>query len=328
MSTVRRVRHRATGALLLVPPVGAAVVGPFVTEARIPSDGMPYALGDGHPLGTDALGRDVLTLVLRGGASALGVACAAVALAVAVGGVLGLAAAVSRSRWLDDLLMRPVELLLPLPSLLVISVVGVGWRGHPVAVALAVAALNVPAVARLLRAAALDAAGGPVAEAMRLQGESWARVLFGHVGRAVLPVAAADAGTRVGTAVFTVAAANFLGLGLDPTSPDWGVVIAASREALFVQPWAVLAPTLLLVMFTVGANLLADGLLADANTTGGGGKRAGRRAKPTGDDARAAGKSAEEAVGKRTGKKKAGVRAGEKGTTRQGTETEAATWNR
>ncbi|WNF01206.1 ABC transporter permease subunit [Streptomyces luomodiensis] len=268
MSAGGRTRRAAGGALLLVPPVTAAVVGPLVTDADIPSDGMPYALGGGHPLGTDALGRDVLTLVLRGGASSLGVACAAVALAVAVGAALGLAAAASRSRWLDDLLMRPVELLLPLPSLLVISVVGVGWRGHPVAVALAVAALNVPAVARLLRAAALDAASGPVAEAMRLQGESSARILFGHVGRAVLPVAAADAGTRVGGAVFTVAAANFLGLGLDPTSPDWGVMIAASREALFVQPWAVLVPTLMLVMFTVGVNLLADGLLPHSGRTG------------------------------------------------------------
>ncbi|MFF0223365.1 hypothetical protein [Streptomyces sp. NPDC004629] len=66
----------------------------------------------------------------------------------------------------------------------------------------------------------------------------------------------------------STAAANFLGLGLDPTSPDWGVVIAASREALFVQPSAVLAPTLMLVMFTVGVNLLADGLLPHAGRTG------------------------------------------------------------
>lgn len=218
-------------------PGTAALLGPFVTPADIPSDGMPYAQGDGHPLGADALGRDVPTLVLRGGASALGVACAAVALAVAVGAVLGLAAATPRSRWLDDLLIRPVELLLPLPSLLVISMVGVGWRAHPVAVAPAVAALNVPAGARLLRAAAgRGQRSGRRGDAP--QGESPAGILFGPIGRAVLPVAAADAGTRVGAAVFTVAAANFLGLGLDPTSPDWGVLIAASREAPFVQPWA------------------------------------------------------------------------------------------
>ncbi|MFC4052878.1 ABC transporter permease [Actinomadura syzygii] len=251
----------ATAALLVAVPLAIAVLGPLLADAVTPPDGAPYTVGDGHPLGTDRLGRDVLGLLLRGGPSALGVACCAVALGYLAGAPLGLAAASTRHRWLDELLMRPVEILLPIPSLLVISVVGVGWRGHPEAIALAVGALNVPAVARLVRAAALDAASGPVAEAMRMQGESRARVLFGYVGRAVLPVAAADAGTRVGMAVFTVAAANFLGLGLEPTSPDWGVTIAGSREALLVQPWAVGAPAALLVMFTVGLNLLSDRLL-------------------------------------------------------------------
>ncbi|MFC5750964.1 ABC transporter permease [Actinomadura rugatobispora] len=249
-------------ALLLAVPVLVAVAGPLAAPLITPPDGAPYTLGSGHLLGTDGTGRDVLGLLLRGGPSALGVACAAVALAYLAGGTLGLAAATTRHRWIDELAMRPVELILPIPSLLIISVVGVGWRGSPLAVALAVAAINAPAVARLVRAAALDAASGPVAEAMRLQGESRARVLFGYVGRSVLPVAAADAGTRVPLAVFTVAAANFLGLGLDPASPDWGVTIAAGREALLIQPWAVCAPAAMLVMFTVGLNLLADRLLA------------------------------------------------------------------
>ena len=251
----------ALAALLVAVPLAVAVLGPLVAGAVTPADGEPYATGGGHLLGTDRLGRDVLGLLLRGGPSALGVACCAVAFGYLVGGPLGLAAASTRHRWLDEVLMRPVEILLPIPSLLVISVVGVGWRGHPEAIALAVGALNVPAVARLVRAAALDAASGPVAEAMRMQGESRARVLFGYVGRVVLPVGAADAGTRIGTAVFTVAAANFLGLGLEPTSPDWGVTIAGGREALLVQPWAVGAPAAMLVMFTVGLNLLADRLL-------------------------------------------------------------------
>ncbi|TDC56356.1 ABC transporter permease [Actinomadura sp. KC345] len=251
----------ALAALLLAVPVTAAVLGPLLAPAVTPDDGAPYVTGGGHLLGTDGTGRDVLGLLLRGGRSALGVACCAVALAYLAGGPLGLAAAATRHRWVDELLMRPIELILPIPSLLVISVVGVGWRGSPVAVALAVAAINAPAVARLVRAAALDAASGPVAEAMRVQGESRPRVLFGYVGRSVLPVAAADAGTRVPVAVFTVAAANFLGLGLDPASPDWGVTIAGSREALLIQPWAVGAPAAMLVMFTVGLNLLADRLL-------------------------------------------------------------------
>lgn len=256
----RRGAPPVAAALLFAVPTAVAVLGPFVAPALTAPGGAPYALGHGHLLGTDGLGRDVLGLLLRGGPSALGVACCAVALAYLAGGALGLTAAGTRRRWLDELLLRPVEVLLPVPSLLVISVVGVGWRGQPVAIALAVAALNVPAVARLVRAAALDAASSPVAEAMRLQGESWARVRLGYVGRTVLPVAAADIGTRVGAAVFTVAAANFLGLGMEPTSPDWGVTIAAGREALLVQPWAVCAPAAMLVMFTVGLNLLCDRL--------------------------------------------------------------------
>jgi len=246
---------------LLAVPVLFTLAGPLISGAVSGPDGAPYALGGGHPLGTDGMGRDVLGLALRGGPSTLGMACGAVAAAYAMGGALGLVAATTRRQWLDELLLRPVEVLLPIPSLLVISVVGVGWRGSAVAIALAVAAINMPAVARLIRAAASDAASGPVAEAMRLQGEPAVRILVGHIGRAVLPVALADAGTRLATAVFTVAAANFLGLGLDPAAPDWGVAIAASREALLVQPWAVCAPAVLLVLFTVGANLLSDAVL-------------------------------------------------------------------
>lgn len=247
---------------LLAVPVLFAVAGPLAAGAVSGPDGAPYAAGDGHPLGTDGMGRDVLGLALRGGGSALGMACGAVLGAYLVGGAIGLVAATARRQWVDEVLLRPVEVLLPIPSLLVISVVGVGWRGSPVAIALAVAAINVPAVARLVRAAAAEAASGAVAEAMRMQGEAGVWILVGHVGRAVLPVALADAGTRVATAVFTVAAANFLGLGLEPTAPDWGVTIAASREALLVQPWAVAAPAVLLILFTVGLNLLTDALLA------------------------------------------------------------------
>lgn len=247
---------------LFAVPVATAVFGPLLAPlAEASGPGAPYAFDGRHPFGTDGLGRDGLALLLRGGASALGSAAGAVAAAYLVGGTIGLVAAVSRHRWLDELLMRPVEVLLPIPSLLVISVVGVGNQGKVLAVTAAVALVNAPAVARLVRAAALQAATSPVAEAMRLQGESWLRIQLGYIGRSVLPVIGADIGTRLAGAVFTVAAANFLGLGLRPTSPDWGVTIAAGREALLVQPLAVCAPAAMLVMFTVGLNLLADRLL-------------------------------------------------------------------
>ncbi|UGY92307.1 ABC transporter permease [Streptomyces gobiensis] len=256
------------GGLLLVLPVGMALFGPLFAEPAAPGAGAPYAAGGAeHPLGTDGLGRDVLALLLLGGRSALGMAIGAVAVACLVGGIVGLAAASTRRRWADELLIRPLDVLLPLPTLLVISVVAVGWRGSPVAITLAVGVVNVPPVARLVRAAALEAASSPVAEALRVQGESRARIQLDWVARSALSPVAADIGTRITFAVFLVGSANFLGLGLDPTAPDWAVSISRSREALLLQPWAVLAPAAMLVMFTVGLNLLADRLLAHNRRT-------------------------------------------------------------
>lgn len=230
-------------------PVMVALFGPMI-DLHVPP-GAPYS--DDGLFGTDGLGRDVLAQLLLGGRSALGIAVGAVVLAYLVGGLIGLLA--SSSRRLDEVLLRPLDVLLPMPSLLVISVVVV-WR--PDAVLFAVAALNVPTVARLVRAAALDAASSRVVEALRLQHETWFRIHIGHIGRAVLGPLAADVGTRVTLAVFAVASANFLGLGLSPTSPDWAVSISRNREALTLQPWAVLAPALMIVSFTLGLSLLAD----------------------------------------------------------------------
>ncbi|WP_051338327.1 ABC transporter permease [Streptomyces flavidovirens] len=256
------------GVALLALPLGVALLGPWFAGPARPGVFAPYAGSGGpHLLGTDGLGRDVLDLLLHGGRSALGMALGAVAVAYLVGGAVGLLAASARRRWADELLIRPLDVLLPLPTLLVISVVAVGWRGSPVAIALAVAAVNVPPVARLVRAAALDAASGPVTEALRVQGESRSRIQLDHVARSVLSPVAADIGTRITLAVFLVGSANFLGLGLDPTAPDWAVSISRSREALLLQPWAVLAPAAMLVMFTVGLNLLADSLLARTRRT-------------------------------------------------------------
>lgn len=243
--------------MLVLLPLLVAVFGPLFPVQAEP--GLPYA-PDGV-LGTDGLGRDVLQLLLDGGRTALGMAIGAVAIAYLIGGLIGLVAASTRHRWVDEGLIRPLDVLLPLPSLLVISVVAVGWRASAVAITLAVALVNVPTVARLVRAAALDAASSPVVEALRMQRESWFSIHLGYVGRSVLGPVVADLGTRITLAVFLVASVNFLGLGLSPTAPDWAVSISRNREGLLLQPWSVLAPAFLLVSFTLGFNLLADRLL-------------------------------------------------------------------
>lgn len=261
MRTFLRRTPMAIAIILVAVPLAVAVFGPIVAPSLETRPGLPYMPGDGHLLGTDGLGRDVLELLLIGGRTALGMAVGAVAAAYLVGGTIGLVAASARHRWLDELLIRPLDILLPLPSLLVISVVAVGWRASPVAITLAVAAVNVPTVARLVRAAALDAASSPVVEALRMQRESWIGIHLNYVGRSVLGPVAADIGTRITLAVFLVASVNFLGLGLSPTAPDWAVNVSRNREGLLLQPWAVLAPALLLVAFTLGFNLVADRLV-------------------------------------------------------------------
>ena len=92
----------------------------------------------------------------------------------------------------------------------------------------------------------------PVVEALRMQRESWFAIQLGYVGRSVLGPVAADLGTRITLAVFLVASVNFLGLGLSPTAPDWAVSVSRNREGLLLQPWAVLAPALLLVVLHPG----------------------------------------------------------------------------
>lgn len=257
MRALRARTPLVVSALLVLIPLLVAFLGPMISVDTKP--GLPYdKVG---LLGTDGLGRDVFGLLLAGGRTALGMALGAVLTAYLIGGSIGLVAASTRHRWVDEALIRPLDVLLPLPSLLVISVVAVGWRASPLAITLAVAMVNVPTIARLVRAAALDAASGPVVEALRMQRESWAGIHLGYVGRAVLGPVAADIGTRITLAVFLVASVNFLGLGLSPTAPDWAVSVSRNREGLLLQPWAVLAPALLLVSFTLGFNLLADRLV-------------------------------------------------------------------
>lgn len=262
-------RRRPFGAaLLLGVPVGVAVLGPTLAALVDPARGASYGpRGPGHLLGTDGTGRDVLRLVLEGGRSMIVLTLVTSVLAYALGTAVGLAAAARRGIT-DELLMRPLDLLLALPPLLVVLLLASTSQRNAVALVVAVAAVNVPSIARVARAAALDAASGPVAEAMVLAGEPRHSIYLGYVGRCVLRPLAADLGSRVTATAYLVASANFLGVGLPPTSADWAVSVDRNRAGLLLQPWAVVGPALLIVAFAVGFNLLADRLLAGVDGPG------------------------------------------------------------
>lgn len=247
--------------LVVAVPVLVTLVGLVFAGAADPGGTPSAPPGSGHPLGTDVLGRDVLDLVLRGGLSVLGMTSATLVLAYAVGVPLGLLAAHSR-RWADETVMRGLDLLLAFPSLLLLmTLAATGHRGTGTLVT-AAAVVQLPAVTRLVRTAALAPGCRAAVEALRMQGVPEWRVQGGYVARRAVGPLVTDAGSRFGLVLYLLASANFLGLGLPPDSADWAVVVERNTDALFLQPAAVLVPAGLLMTLCVGGNLAADRFLA------------------------------------------------------------------
>lgn len=255
------------GAAIVAVPLFLALLGPLLTSAPGPR-GVSFTLGGGHLLGTDFVGRDVVREVLHGGRPVVVTALAATALAYLVALPVGLVCALTHRRWLEESLMRPLDVLLAVPSLLLVLLVAAVFAPGPVGLALLVALVNVPDAARIVRTAAGDAASRPAVEALRMQGESWWRIAVGHVARSAVRTLAADAGTRLTGVLYLVATAAFLGVGVAPDAADWAVMVDRNRTGLFVQPWAVVVPALLIVALTTGTNLLFDAALPKSRKTG------------------------------------------------------------
>ncbi|WP_309484345.1 ABC transporter permease [Streptomyces himalayensis] len=261
-------RSRLTlGAVIVGVPLVLALLGPLFVGEPGPRAASFTLGGGGHWLGTDFIGRDVWRQVLLGGRSVVLVALAATALAYVVALPLGLIAALTHRTWLEELLMRPLDVLLAVPSLLMILLVASVFSPGAAGLALLVALVNIPDAARIVRAAAAEAASRPAVEALRMQGESWWRMAVGYVGRSVGRTLAADAGVRLTGVLYLVSTAAFLGVGVAPDAADWAVMVDRNRTGLFVQPWAVVVPALLIVALTMGGNLLFDAVLEKRNRT-------------------------------------------------------------
>ncbi|TXS04167.1 ABC transporter permease subunit [Streptomyces sp. col6] len=254
------------GLLVLGIPLLLALAGPLLAGDAGPR-GTSLTPGAGHVLGTDFTGRDVLREVLLGGRSVVTVAVAATALTYAVALPVGFVCALTRRAWLEEVLMRPLDVLLAVPSLLVVLLVATAVRPGPAGLAAVVALVAIPDAARIVRAAGAEAASRPAVEALRMQGESWARLALGYVGRSVGRTLAADVGVRLTGAVYLVATAAFLGVGVAPDASDWAVMVDRNRTGLSVQPWAAVVPALLIVALTLGGNLLVDAALTRPHRT-------------------------------------------------------------
>ncbi|MHB8293813.1 MAG: ABC transporter permease [Acidimicrobiales bacterium] len=266
--------RRGLAASLLHSPtfvIGALILAFWVFDAvswRLLVPYPPQALGPNavlkppsasHLLGTDSLGRDVLSRVLAGASSVLTVAPISTALGLAGGTFLGLLTAYYRGM-VDEAVMRVVDALLSFPLIIIAILVLTVLGPSEVNVILVIGIVFTPIVARTVRSAALREATRDYVAAARLRGEKAPYIMFAEILPNVTGPVIVEGTIRLGYAIFTSATLSFLSLGIQQPSPDWGLTIALERSYLQVAPWAVLSPALALGSLVVAVNLVADGL--------------------------------------------------------------------
>jgi len=238
-----------------------AIFGPwFAPHSPDALVGPPFAAPTrAFPLGTDVIGRDVLSRVLCGGRTVVGYAVLATAIAYLTGGTLGLLAGYSRSL-ADPILMRIVDVMLAFPPFLFLLVLTTGVGTGPIVLIIGVASIHVPGIVRIVRAATLEARHRGFVEAAVARGEGRAAVLLREIVPNITSTLIADAAPRLTISILLVASLNYLGLGLHPPAADWALMISENRPALTIQAWSVAVPALLIVALTIGTNLLADSI--------------------------------------------------------------------
>jgi dipeptide transport system permease protein len=212
-----------------------------------------------YPLGTDELGRCILSRLLFGARVSLWIGFSAVLLALLPGVVLGLVAAF-HPRWIAPVVMRLMDILLALPGLLlaisVITILGPGL----VNTVLAIAVGALPGYVRLARGAALGEMGREYVTASRVAGASTLRLMFDTVLPNCLAPLIVTATLGFSSAILETAALGFLGLGVQPPLPEWGSMLSAARDYIERAPWVVTMPGLTILVTVLALNLMGDGL--------------------------------------------------------------------
>lgn len=249
----------AVGAIVLVLVVVVAVLGPFVAPHPLERPiGIPYEGPSAEaPLGTDFLGRDVLSRALWGGRSVIVLAGLAVLLAYAGGLAVGLTAGYSRSI-VDPILMRAADVILALPALLFLLVLVTGLGSSRAVLVVGVAIIQLPLIARIIRSATQAQSVRGFVEAAAARGERTPAILVRELLPNITPTITADIGLRLTYSIILVASVNFLGLGLQPPDADWGLMVSENRSGINLNPLAVLAPATLIALLTIAVNMVGD----------------------------------------------------------------------
>jgi peptide/nickel transport system permease protein len=266
-ATWRQTRTKI-GLAIVLALVALAVFGPFFAPYA-PDQGLTRPEGfvapfeppsDVAALGTDSLGRDVLSRFLWGGRSVLALSALATLLGAALGIAVGLLAAYSRSL-LDDVLMRAQDVIFAFPQL-VFALVLVATVGPQLwLLVLAVGITTMPRVARVTRGAAVEIVERDFVRAAEGIGVPRRKILAGEILPNITSPLIVEVALRLTFNIAVIAALSFLGFGLQPPAADWGLMINENRQGLLGdQPWGVALPVTAIALLTIGTSLVGDGL--------------------------------------------------------------------
>jgi len=250
------------GLAIIVLQIFLAIFAPLLTQhhpeiGTLAHSNLPIGT-DSYLLGTDALGRDLLTRVLFGARISLVVGSAAVALGLVGGIALGVLAGYYRK--LDAVIMRFVDLLFSFPgvllAMLIIAVLGTSLMN----VIIAISIWSVPACARIVRASVLEIKNREYILALRSIGASDLRIIFLHILPNCMSAIIVFATMRMATAILSAASLSFLGLGAQPPTPEWGAMVASGRELMWTSPHVMVIPGIAIMLVVFAFNIVGDAL--------------------------------------------------------------------
>ena len=236
----------------LIADYDQAVVGMNIMERLQP----PSAK---HWFGTDGYGRDVFARVVHGSRLSLSLSIVSMAIAVAVGSLIGAISGYYGGK-IDDVLMRLMDMLLAIPPMLMsISIVAALGRSM-VNLMLALALAYMPVFARVIRSSILSVKGQEFVEAAKACGTSDARIIMRHIVPNAIGPIIVQATLAMGAAILTISSLSFMGMGIQPPQPEWGTMLYEGRDLIRTSPYLVVFPGIAIAVSVLSLNLLGDGL--------------------------------------------------------------------
>ena len=251
--------------------IGATLVALLILTALLSFVWTPYAAGEldipnklkpmsaAHWLGTDSLGRDVVSMLLVGARYGVAVGLIAVGIGITAGVALGLYAAARRG-WVEELIMRSADFTLAFPALLTAIMLTAIYGPGLVTSIVAIGIFNIPEFARITRASANAIWTREYVLASRACGKSRWHITFSHVLPNIANVLIVQATIRFAIAILAEAALSYLGLGTQPPTPSWGRMLNEGQSMMYQAPWLAVWPGLAIVFSVLGLNLMGDGL--------------------------------------------------------------------